>query len=71
VHHETCQSVSLSNRSMLLNKFCLAVPWRFEEIAVREVACPGSVLRAYIYFMPPENCEERPPALLLVYVESF
>lgn len=55
---------------MLLNTLS-ALPWRFEAIAVREVACPGSHLETYIYLMPPESCEERLPALLLVYVESF
>lgn len=47
------------------------MPWRFEEIAGREVACPSSDLGAYIYFMLPKSCEEKLPSLLLGYVESF
>lgn len=69
VHHKTCQSVSLSDRNVAKYIFCNALEiW---EIAVREVACPSSDLGAYIYFMPRRSCEERLPALLLVYVESF
>lgn len=55
---------------MLLNTL-FAMPWRFEEVADRGVACPSSDLGACVYFMPPKSGEERLPAVLLAHAESF